>query len=69
MSFSCYAGIYMPETFARESKYGLTVMTTTDEGLLRYMRNVQKQVAMWLMKGLVQRLVVDSFWALLLAVC
>ena len=48
----------MPETFSRESKYGLTVMTTTDEGLLRYMHNVQKQVTFWLLAGHVQRLVV-----------
>lgn len=47
----------MPETFSKESKYGLTVMTTTDEGLLHYLQNVQKQVAEWLMNGLVQRLV------------
>ena len=48
----------MPETFKRESKYGLTVLTTTDEGLLRYLHNVQKQVAAWLTAGLIQRLVV-----------
>lgn len=48
----------MPETFKRESKYGLTVLTTTDEGLLRYLNNVQKQVSEWLLLGHVQRLVV-----------
>jgi len=48
----------MPETFKRESKYGLTVLTTTDEGLLRYLNNVQKQVTEWLLAGNVQRLVV-----------
>jgi mitotic spindle assembly checkpoint protein MAD2 len=48
----------MPETFKRESKYGLTVLTTTDEGLLRYLSNVQKQVTEWLLAGAVQRLVV-----------
>jgi mitotic spindle assembly checkpoint protein MAD2 len=47
----------MPENFSKESKYGLTVMTTTDEGLLNYLQNVQKQVAEWLTNGLVQRLV------------
>jgi mitotic spindle assembly checkpoint protein MAD2 len=47
----------MPETFKRESKYGLTVLTTTDEGLLRYLNNVQKQVTEWLLVGTVQRLV------------
>jgi mitotic spindle assembly checkpoint protein MAD2 len=48
----------MPETFKRESKYGLTVLTTNDEGLLRYLRNVQKQVTDWLLSGDIQRLVV-----------
>jgi len=48
----------MPETFKRESKYGLTCLTTTDEGLLRYLRNVQTQVTEWLQTGNIQRLVV-----------
>ena len=48
----------MPETFKRESKYGLTVLTTTDKGLLEYLNKVQKQVTEWLLAGLVQRLVV-----------
>ncbi|KAL7571114.1 hypothetical protein ACA910_014723 [Epithemia clementina (nom. ined.)] len=51
-------GIYMPETFKRESKYGLTVLTTTDQGLLRYLEAVQKQVEQWLLMGNIQRLVV-----------
>lgn len=34
-------GIYQPETFKRESKYGLTVLTTTDEGLLHYLKQVR----------------------------
>jgi mitotic spindle assembly checkpoint protein MAD2 len=48
----------MPETFKRESKYGLTVLTTTDKGLLQYLRNVQSQVTEWLLAGNIQRLVV-----------
>ena len=48
----------MPETFKREVKYGLTCLTTTDEGLLRYLRNVQQQVTEWLLTGNIQRLVV-----------
>jgi mitotic spindle assembly checkpoint protein MAD2 len=48
----------MPETFSKDSKYGLTVMATTDQGLLRYLSNVQKQVTEWLLSGIVQRLVV-----------
>lgn len=51
-------GIYQPETFKRESKYGLTCLTTTDEGLLRYLQNVQEQVVVWLQTGHIQRLVV-----------
>lgn len=47
----------MPETFKRESKYGLTCLTTTDEGLLKYLHNVQKQVTEWLQSGTIQRLV------------
>lgn len=48
----------MPETFKRESKYGLTVLTTTDKGILHYLRNVQSQVTQWLLSGNIQRLVV-----------
>jgi mitotic spindle assembly checkpoint protein MAD2 len=48
----------MPETFKREAKYGLTCLITTDEGLLRYLHSVQKQVTEWLHTGHIQRLVV-----------
>lgn len=48
----------MPETFKRETKYGLSCLTTTDEGLLRYLNNVHKQVTQWLHTGSIQRLVV-----------
>eukprot|EP00553_Chaetoceros_curvisetus_P000917 CAMPEP_0204629784 /NCGR_PEP_ID=MMETSP0717-20131115/18901_1 /ASSEMBLY_ACC=CAM_ASM_000666 /TAXON_ID=230516 /ORGANISM="Chaetoceros curvisetus" /LENGTH=229 /DNA_ID=CAMNT_0051646825 /DNA_START=74 /DNA_END=763 /DNA_ORIENTATION=+ len=51
-------GIYQPETFRRESKYGLTVLTTTDEGLLAYLKNIMDQMESWLLEGDVQRLVV-----------
>jgi mitotic spindle assembly checkpoint protein MAD2 len=33
-------------------------LTTTDEGLLRYLQNVQEQVLVWLQTGNIQRLVV-----------
>lgn len=52
------AGIYQPETFKRESKYGLTVLTTTDQGLLAYLGSVMSQMESWLTDGDVQRLVV-----------
>jgi mitotic spindle assembly checkpoint protein MAD2 len=51
-------GIYQPETFKRESKYGLTVLTSSDEGLLKYLAQVMTQVETWLLSGDVQRLVV-----------
>jgi len=51
-------GIYQPETFKREAKYGLTVLTTTDEGLLSYLGQVMTQMESWLTYGDVQRLVV-----------
>lgn len=51
-------GIYQPETFKRESKYGLTVLTSTDEGLLLYLRQIMSQMETWLLEGDVQRLVV-----------
>ena len=51
-------GIYQPETFKRETKYGLTVLTTTDDGLLNYLSQVMAQVEAWLLSGDVQRLVV-----------
>lgn len=51
-------GIYQPEDFKRESKYGLTVLTSTDDGLLKYLAQVMAQVESWLLNGDVQRLVV-----------
>jgi mitotic spindle assembly checkpoint protein MAD2 len=51
-------GIYQPETFKRESKYGLTVLMTTDEGLLSYLAKIRAQMDSWLGDGDVQRLVV-----------
>lgn len=48
----------MPETFKRESKYGLTVLTTTDTGLLSYLESIQQQMTQWLLDGTLQRLVV-----------
>ena len=61
LSLSCFPvhpGIYQPETFKRESKYGLTVLMTTDEGLLSYLAKIRAQMDSWLGDGDVQRLVV-----------
>ncbi len=57
--FFCFTiGIYQPETFKRETKYGLTVLTSTDDGLLSYLNQVMSQMESWLLDGNVQRLVV-----------
>eukprot|EP00549_Striatella_unipunctata_P009935 CAMPEP_0118717944 /NCGR_PEP_ID=MMETSP0800-20121206/28494_1 /TAXON_ID=210618 ORGANISM="Striatella unipunctata, Strain CCMP2910" /NCGR_SAMPLE_ID=MMETSP0800 /ASSEMBLY_ACC=CAM_ASM_000638 /LENGTH=77 /DNA_ID=CAMNT_0006624845 /DNA_START=26 /DNA_END=256 /DNA_ORIENTATION=- len=40
-------GIYPPETFKREVKYGLTVLTTSDNGLLHYLKQVMDQMHHW----------------------
>lgn len=37
-------GIYPPENFKREQKYGLTLLVTDDEELKGYISNVLKQV-------------------------
>ena len=50
-------GIYQPETFRREEKYGLTVLTTTESGLLTYLNQVMGQMEQWLLAGDVQKLV------------
>mmetsp|Transcript_27351 Transcript_27351/g.54612 ORF Transcript_27351/g.54612 Transcript_27351/m.54612 type:complete len:228 (+) Transcript_27351:29-712(+) len=51
-------GIYPPESFQRESKYGLTVLTSSDEQLLGYLSQIMGQLSKWLNAGSVQRLVV-----------
>lgn len=37
-------GIYPPESFKKVSHYGLSMMITTDEGLLNYLSNILKQL-------------------------
>ena len=51
-------GIYPPDNFKRESKYGLTVLTATNPGLVRYLEQIMSQMGDWLTTGNVQRLVV-----------
>ncbi|CAM9567318.1 unnamed protein product [Heterosigma akashiwo] len=51
-------GIYPPESFSREAKYGLTMLVSQDEGLLEYLQNVIQQIEGWLMNGEIQRLIV-----------
>ena len=37
-------GLYPPEQFTREQKYGLTLLVSTDEKLKAYLANVLKEV-------------------------
>lgn len=49
--------IYPPESFKRTSKYGLAMMTATEEGLVAYIQNITRQLESWLLNGAVQKLV------------
>nr|XP_002131760.1 mitotic spindle assembly checkpoint protein MAD2A [Ciona intestinalis] len=52
-------GVYPPEMFKQEKKYGLTILTTTDPNLLTYLNeNVLPQLTEWIEQGVVKRLVV-----------
>ncbi|KAJ8319022.1 hypothetical protein KUTeg_004113 [Tegillarca granosa] len=51
-------GIYPPEDFTREQKYGLTLLVSTDEGLKKYLNEVISQVKEWLYQMTVKKLVV-----------
>ena len=51
-------GIYPPESFTSVAKYGLSVLVTSDEGLKSYLVQVLRQLAEWLTKGEVQKLIV-----------
>ncbi|CAM9425672.1 unnamed protein product [Ectocarpus sp. 13 AM-2016] len=50
-------GVYHPDGFAREAKYGITTLVTTDEALKKYLDNVIKQLKEWLLEKELQRLV------------
>ena len=49
--------IYPPESFKRTSKYGLAMMTATEEGLVAYIGNITRQLESWLLGGAVKKLV------------
>ncbi|XP_063443612.1 mitotic spindle assembly checkpoint protein MAD2A-like [Mytilus trossulus] len=51
-------GIYPPETFTRQQKYGLTLLVTTDDALKNYLNEVISQVKEWLQQMTVKKLVV-----------
>eukprot|EP00003_Mantamonas_plastica_P028723 TRINITY_DN6650_c0_g2_i2.p1 TRINITY_DN6650_c0_g2~~TRINITY_DN6650_c0_g2_i2.p1 ORF type:complete len:190 (-),score=73.06 TRINITY_DN6650_c0_g2_i2:28-597(-) len=51
-------GIYPPETFSREKKYGLSMMVTNDEQLKLYLSNVLSSMTDWMLQNLVQKVVI-----------
>lgn len=51
-------GIYPAEDFKPVKKYGLQMLTTTDEGLSDYLSRAMQQVEAWLLDGKITRLVV-----------
>ena len=50
-------GVYPAEAFSTVSKYKLQMTVTTDKGLKAYLGNVLQQLSEWLMRKMVQRLV------------
>lgn len=50
-------GLYPPETFKKETAYGLAMLKTTDDALAGYLSNVLDQLKSWLENGTVQKLV------------
>jgi len=51
-------GIYPPEDFERQSKYGLAMMVSKDGKLQEYLGKVLQNLESWLLKGEVKQLVV-----------
>ena len=51
-------GIYPPESFSRVSKYGLTMLVSTDAAVQRYLRAVLAQMERWLASRRLRRVVV-----------
>ncbi|KAJ0405747.1 hypothetical protein ATCC90586_007690 [Pythium insidiosum] len=51
-------GIYPPESFKQEQKYGLNMLVTDDEKLRSFLQRFLEQLSEWLTKGEVQKLVI-----------
>lgn len=51
-------GIYPPETFTRVSKYGMTMMVSTDEKVQQYLASVLEQMTIWLSRAELDRVAV-----------
>jgi mitotic spindle assembly checkpoint protein MAD2 len=50
-------GLYPSDTFKRVSKYGLTILVSSDDGLNAYITQVMSQLHRWLMTNDVEKLV------------
>jgi len=50
-------GLYPPDTFKRVSKYGLTILISSDEGLNAYISQVMGQLNKWLLSNDLEKLV------------
>ena len=52
-------GIYPPEMFKQEKKYGLTILVTTDDSLLKYLKvSILPQLTKWLETKVVKRVAI-----------
>lgn len=51
-------GIYPPESFDAENKFGLRMMVTNDKGLSEYLSTVLGQMSSWMIEGKLQQIVV-----------
>jgi mitotic spindle assembly checkpoint protein MAD2 len=51
-------GIYPPESFARVSKYGMTMLVSTDKAVENYLKSVLEQMSIWLARAELDRVAV-----------
>jgi len=51
-------GIYPPESFTRKQEYGLTLLVSTDDKVLKFLSDILAQIKDWLVQGRVKKLVV-----------
>lgn len=50
-------GIYPPESFQVQKRYGLSLMVTAEEALTKYLTDVLTQMSDWLLAGQLQKMV------------
>lgn len=51
-------GIYEPQSFSRVSKYGMTMLVSTDDRVQAYLKAVLEQMTVWLSRAELDRVVV-----------